>query len=113
MIQTMGFDTEGRDALKSARRFSPESATIFPSAQYWHDSRAIGKGGQRCERRTRPKGEGVIRIGLVAYTANRLTSHAFTAEQGSGPAFAPFARGPEAYRTDVRGRSPRICRPAS
>jgi 3-oxoacyl-[acyl-carrier-protein] synthase III len=41
MIQTVGFDTEGGDALKSARRFSPESATIFPSAQYWHDSRTL------------------------------------------------------------------------
>jgi 3-oxoacyl-[acyl-carrier-protein] synthase III len=41
MIQTVGFDTEGGDALKSARRFSPKSATIFPSAQYWHDTRTL------------------------------------------------------------------------
>ena len=39
--QTLRVDIEGEAAPKLARRFPPESATLLPSAQFWHDSRTL------------------------------------------------------------------------
>jgi 3-oxoacyl-[acyl-carrier-protein] synthase-3 len=40
--QTLRVDTETqRTALQLARRIGPESATVLPSAQFWHDSRTL------------------------------------------------------------------------
>ncbi len=39
--QTLRVDIEGEAAPKPARRFPPESSTVLPSAQFWHDSRTL------------------------------------------------------------------------